>query len=101
MIIPRLAVYGTASTLLFAMVISSALKSRPNFYSAAVAIGRSSGALMVLANFALFNAIWVGVVLKTVFFGRLRAIEYEVSAGVARAGVSRGAFACGLPRLAG
>ncbi|RSH94287.1 E3 ubiquitin-protein ligase hrd1 [Saitozyma podzolica] len=77
MIIPRLALYGTASTLLFAMVISSALKSRPNFYSAAVAIGRSSGALMVLANFALFNAIWVGVVLKTVFFGRLRAIEYE------------------------
>lgn len=32
----------------------------------------------VLANFALFNAICVGIAFKTVFFGQLRAIEYEV-----------------------
>lgn len=76
--LPRLAVYGLASTALFGIVVSSNLKARPNFYSAAVALGRSSGALMVLANFALFNAIWVGVVLKVLFFGRLRSIEYEV-----------------------
>jgi E3 ubiquitin-protein ligase synoviolin len=76
--LPRLAIYGALSTALFGAVVSSAIKTRPNFYAAAVALGRSSGALMVLANFALFNAIWVGVILKTIFFGRLRAIEYEV-----------------------
>ena len=32
----------------------------------------------MLANFALFNAIWIGMVFKIVFFGQLRAIEYEV-----------------------
>jgi hypothetical protein len=51
---------------------------------------------MVLANFALFNAIWVGVVLKTVFFGRLRAIEYEVSGGIASTGVRAGVDRPGL-----
>lgn len=75
----RLALYGLGSTALFGIVVSSTLKARPNFYSAAVALGRSSGASLILANFALFNAIWLGVVLKTVFFGRLRSVEYEVS----------------------
>lgn len=32
---------------------------------------------MVLANFALFNAICFGIVFKKIFFGQLRAIEYE------------------------
>ncbi len=32
----------------------------------------------VLANFALFNAICVGIAFKIVLFGQLRAIEYEV-----------------------
>ncbi|WWD16854.1 hypothetical protein CI109_101286 [Kwoniella shandongensis] len=75
--VPRLILYGAASTLLAGGVISSALKSRANFYAAGVAIGRSSGALMILANFALFNAICVGIGLKKIFFGQLRAIEYE------------------------
>jgi E3 ubiquitin-protein ligase synoviolin len=32
-----------------------------------------------LANFALFNAICVGIAFKKIFFGQLRAIEYEVN----------------------
>ncbi|KAK8861245.1 hypothetical protein IAR55_002064 [Kwoniella newhampshirensis] len=75
--VPRLVLYGTASTMLAGGVISSALHTRANFYAAGVAIGRSSGALMVLANFALFNAICLGIGLKKIFFGQLRAIEYE------------------------
>lgn len=34
---------------------------------------------MVLGNFAVFLAILVGMGLKSVFFGRLRSVEYEVS----------------------
>ncbi|WVW79873.1 hypothetical protein I302_101843 [Kwoniella bestiolae CBS 10118] len=75
--VPRLAVYGLSSTLLASGVVYSALNTRPNFYAAAVALGRSSGALMVLANFALFNTILFGIGLKKIFFGQLRAIEYE------------------------
>ncbi|WVR04137.1 hypothetical protein IAU60_001136 [Kwoniella sp. DSM 27419] len=75
--VPRLAVYGMASTALAGSVVYSALSSRANFYAAAVAVGRSSGALMILANFTLFNAICLGIGLKKVFFGQLRAIEYE------------------------
>ncbi|RXK38218.1 hypothetical protein M231_04502 [Tremella mesenterica] len=73
----RLAAYGLASTALAGVVVTSAIKSRPNFFSAAVAVGRSSGALMILGNFALFNVICLGIALKTIFFGRLRPIEYE------------------------
>ena len=40
---------------------------------------RGSTAIQVLANYALFNAICVGILFKTVFFGQLRAIEYEAS----------------------
>ncbi|KAK6907066.1 hypothetical protein I204_00133 [Kwoniella mangroviensis CBS 8886] len=75
--VPRLAIYGLSSTLLASGVVYSALNTRPNFYAAAVALGRSSGALMVLANFALFNTILFGIGLKKIFFGQLRAIEYE------------------------
>jgi len=32
----------------------------------------------VLANFALFNVICFGILLKKIFFGQLRPIEYEV-----------------------
>lgn len=76
--LPRMAIYGLVSTSLFAAVTLSALNSRPNFYSAAVSVGRSSGSMMVLANFGLFNAIVLGVGIKKLFFGQLRAIEYEV-----------------------
>ncbi|WWC59874.1 uncharacterized protein I303_102436 [Kwoniella dejecticola CBS 10117] len=75
--INRLAIYGTTSILLTTGVVYSALNTRPNFYAAAVALGRSSGALMVLANFALFNTICLGIAFKKIFFGQLRAIEYE------------------------
>ncbi|WVQ94559.1 hypothetical protein IAU59_001639 [Kwoniella sp. CBS 9459] len=75
--VPRLAIYGLASTALAGGVVYSALQTRANFFAAAVAVGRSSGSLMVLANFALFNAICLGIGIKKVFFGQLRAIEYE------------------------
>ncbi|WVF67065.1 hypothetical protein IAT40_001809 [Kwoniella sp. CBS 6097] len=75
--VPRLAMYGLASTALAGGVVYSALQTRANFFAAAVAVGRSSGSLMVLANFALFNAICLGIGIKKVFFGQLRAIEYE------------------------
>ncbi|WWC87630.1 uncharacterized protein L201_002520 [Kwoniella dendrophila CBS 6074] len=75
--VPRLAIYGLTSSLLATGVVYSALNTRANFYAAAVALGRSSGALMVLANFALFNTILFGIGLKKIFFGQLRAIEYE------------------------
>ncbi|WVQ83464.1 hypothetical protein IAT38_005605 [Cryptococcus sp. DSM 104549] len=74
---PRLAMYGLASTVLAAGVVSSAMRSRANFYAAAVSVGKSSGSLMILANFALFNAICFGIAVKKVFFGQLRAVEYE------------------------
>ncbi|OCF32381.1 hypothetical protein I316_06051 [Kwoniella heveanensis BCC8398] len=75
--VPRLAMYGLVSTTLAGGVVYSALQTRANFFAAAVAVGRSSGSLMVLANFALFNAICLGIGIKKVFFGQLRAIEYE------------------------
>jgi E3 ubiquitin-protein ligase synoviolin len=76
---PRLLIYGTLSSALFLSVTLSALSSRPNFYSAAIQIGRSSASLMVLWNFGVFGAICLGLGIKRVFFGSLRAIEYEVS----------------------
>jgi E3 ubiquitin-protein ligase synoviolin len=76
--IPRLATYGVLSTLGASAVIGSAIRSKPNFYTAAVTIYQSSGALMVLANFVLFNVICFGVGVKALFFGRLRRVEYEV-----------------------
>lgn len=37
----------------------------------------------VLANFALFNVICFGILLKKLFFGQLRPIEYEVGSSSA------------------
>lgn len=76
---PRLAIYGLLSTSLFLLTTLSALSSRPNFFSAAVAISRSSGSVMVMANFGVFGAILCGLGVRRVFFGRLRGVEYEVS----------------------
>ncbi|ODN77017.1 hypothetical protein L202_05563 [Cryptococcus amylolentus CBS 6039] len=74
---PRLAIYGVLSTVLAASVLASALQSRANFYAAAVSVGKSSGSLMVIGNFLFFNALCLGIALKKLFFGQLRAIEYE------------------------
>jgi hypothetical protein len=45
--VPRLAVYGAASAALAGAVVGSALKTRANFFAAAVAVGRSNGSLLV------------------------------------------------------
>ncbi|TXT10974.1 hypothetical protein VHUM_01725 [Vanrija humicola] len=75
--VSRLAAFGLLSTGLAAGVVGNALKERPNFFAAAVAVGRSTGALLILGNFLLFLAICTGVVWKRIFFGELRPIEYE------------------------
>ena len=51
--IPRLAIYGAASTALAGAVVASSLQTAPNFFAAAVALGRSSGALMVSRSSAV------------------------------------------------
>lgn len=43
----RLVAYGLLSTGLTGSVIVNAVRSRPNFFAAAVALGKSSGSLMV------------------------------------------------------
>jgi hypothetical protein len=91
--------YGSFSTLAAAYVVGNALRSKPNFYAAAVTVGQSSGALMVLANFVLFVAICCGMVIKSVFFGTLRRVEVEVSGVAGEAGVRpRGERAWGKGR---
>lgn len=45
--VSRFTAYGMLSTGLAAAVVGSALKTRPNFFAAAVSVGRSSGSLMV------------------------------------------------------
>nr|ODN85627.1 hypothetical protein L203_04877 [Cryptococcus depauperatus CBS 7841] len=73
----RFALYGLVSTVIAFCVVSSALRSRANFYAAMVSIGKSSGSIMILGNFVLFNVICLGIGLKKLFFGQLRTIEYE------------------------
>ncbi|KAL1410284.1 E3 ubiquitin-protein ligase hrd1 [Vanrija albida] len=75
--VSRLAAFGLLSTGLAAGVVGNALKERPNFYAAAVSVGRSSGALLILGSFLLFLTICTGVLWKRIFFGELRPIEYE------------------------
>lgn len=43
----RFALYGVASTIFAVGVVSTALRTRANFYAAAVSIGKSSGSMMV------------------------------------------------------
>jgi E3 ubiquitin-protein ligase synoviolin len=45
--VPRLAAYGLVSTALAGAVVGGAITTRPNFYAAAVSVGRSGGSLMV------------------------------------------------------
>lgn len=44
---PRLAAYGLLSTGLASAVVGGAIKTRPNFFAAAVSVGHSSGSLLV------------------------------------------------------
>lgn len=43
----RFVLYGVASTVFAFGVVSTALRTRANFYAAAVSIGKSSGSMMV------------------------------------------------------
>lgn len=46
----RLVAYGLLSTALTGSIIVNAVRSRPNFFASAVALGKSSGSLMVSAR---------------------------------------------------
>ena len=73
----RMAAYGSASTLAATAVVIGALRSRSNFYSAAVMMGRSNGGMLVLLNFGVFLSLTFGRVMQKVFFGPLRQVELE------------------------
>lgn len=74
----RLQLYGLASTAAFVVTVLNAFRQRPNFYSAAVYLSKSSACKMVLWNQAVFQTILLGKVFQKVFFGNLRMIEVEV-----------------------
>ena len=76
--VPRLAIYTAISTSLFSAVTISALNSRPNFYAAAISVGRNSGAMMVVWNMIIWAGLVVGLGVRRLFFGQLRSIEHEV-----------------------
>ncbi|KAL5528398.1 HRD1 [Sanghuangporus sanghuang] len=59
------------------VVVANALKKHSNFYSVAVYLSKSNGAVVVLANFALLLALLAGRLLQQIFFGPLRAMEVE------------------------
>ena len=80
--VPRLALYGAASTTLAAAVIGSALKTRANFFAAAVTVGRSSGSLMV----SRFK--FVGVCLQ-VGVGELRSVQCDLFWDTCEEGIFR------------
>lgn len=50
----RFALYGVASTVFAFGVVSTALRTRANFYAAAVSIGKSSGSMMVRVRAAIY-----------------------------------------------
>lgn len=91
----KLLAYGVLSTGLALAVLTNAWNARRNFYASAVQVGSSNGSILVstlfvwsgtgadtsvqvLANFGLFVALSVGLLVKRVFFGPLRPIEIEV-----------------------
>lgn len=75
----RLTIYSVFSAGAVLAVIASALRRHSNFYSVAVFLSKSNGAVFILANFAALAALIVGKMLQQVFFGPLRTIEVEVS----------------------
>ncbi|ORX67118.1 hypothetical protein DL89DRAFT_275675 [Linderina pennispora] len=75
--VPRLAVYGIATTVLTAGVIVSAFMQHQYFYTACVQLAQSSASMMVLANMGILLTILLGKLLVRIFFGQLRTIEVE------------------------
>ncbi|KAJ2363093.1 E3 ubiquitin-protein ligase hrd1, partial [Coemansia sp. RSA 2607] len=75
--VPRLAIYGLATTVLTAGVIASAFSQHEYFYTACIKLSQSGAAMLVLANMGLFLTIILGKVFVRIFFGHLRAIEVE------------------------
>ncbi|KAH8916082.1 hypothetical protein BT69DRAFT_1229002 [Atractiella rhizophila] len=74
---PPLRTYSLLTILSTTWTILLAFRRRPNFYSAAVFLSRSYGAMLVLYNAALLGMILLGKILVAGFFGELRAMEIE------------------------
>ena len=92
----RVLLYTTVSVGAVLAVIANALRKHSNFYSVAVYLSKSNGAvvvstwnksearmpcrtfLQVIANFGLLLALLAGRLLQQIFFGPLRAMEVEV-----------------------
>ncbi|KAJ2322557.1 E3 ubiquitin-protein ligase hrd1, partial [Coemansia sp. RSA 2681] len=75
--VPRLAVYGMATTILTVGVVASAFTLHDYFYTGCVLLSQSGAAMMILANMGLLLTILLGKLLVRIFFGQLRAIEVE------------------------
>lgn len=59
------------------LVVSLALVSRPNFYSAAVSVYNNSASLLVILNMMLIIMLLSGKTLQLLFFGQLRELELQ------------------------
>ncbi|KAJ2899423.1 E3 ubiquitin-protein ligase hrd1 [Coemansia aciculifera] len=75
--VPRLVVYGVATTVLTVGVVASAFTLHDYFYTGCVLLSQSGTAMMILANMGLLLTILLGKLLVLIFFGQLRVIEVE------------------------
>ncbi|GAA5984220.1 hypothetical protein JCM10908_006098 [Rhodotorula pacifica] len=73
----RLLLWGLASTLLAIGTVVHALRTRSNFYAAAVYLAKSNACMMILWNQGIFQTVMLGKALQAVFLGDLRLIEVE------------------------
>ncbi|KAI5480569.1 E3 ubiquitin-protein ligase synoviolin [Pseudohyphozyma bogoriensis] len=73
----RLSLYGLASTSVFLYTILHAFRQRSNFYSAAVYLSKSNACTMILWNQGIYQTVFFGKFLQTIFFGELRLLEVE------------------------
>ncbi|EJD52630.1 hypothetical protein AURDEDRAFT_111261 [Auricularia subglabra TFB-10046 SS5] len=73
----RVVTYSVVSIGLLLGVIARAVERHSNFYSIAVDLSRNSRSVLILANFGVVVALFVGRIFQQLFFGSLRASELE------------------------
>lgn len=73
----RVVSYAVVSIGLLLGVIARAVERHSNFYSIAVDLSRNSRSVLILANFGVVVALFVGRIFQQLFFGSLRASELE------------------------
>ncbi|WFD29649.1 RING-type E3 ubiquitin transferase [Malassezia sp. CBS 17886] len=72
-----LAVYGAASLVALAGVLTKAAYEHPNYYSAATWVSNSNGCLLILLNSMCYTMLVCGRVLQHILLGRLHRSEQE------------------------